>query len=53
MDAKELINYKKLSLLLTGNDNSIRKGKCPKIYKDIVLEIETIVQYFINKTKNK
>lgn len=30
MDAKDLINWKKLSLFLSKNDNSVRKTNVPK-----------------------
>lgn len=52
MDAKELINYKKLSLLLTGNDNSIRKNKCPKKYKMKVEEFEKFIEFFFKSNSN-
>lgn len=51
MDAKTLINYKQLSLLLSGNDNSIRKNKTPKQYKEKVSELEALIDYFISKCK--
>ena len=31
-DQKKLINWKQLSLLLSGSDNSIRKNNIPKKY---------------------
>lgn len=49
MDAKDLINYKALSQLLTKNDNSIRKGKTPKKYHAQVSELESLINYFISK----
>jgi hypothetical protein len=52
MDAKNIINYKQLSLALTGNDNSIRKSKCPKQYRDAVSELETLINYFLTKNKS-
>jgi hypothetical protein len=51
MDAKDVINYKKLSIILTGNDNSIRKGKCPKIHKEKVDELEALINYFLSKNR--
>lgn len=31
--SKDLINWKQMSLELSGNDNSIRKNQVPKKYK--------------------
>ena len=33
MKSKELINWKQLSIELSGSDNSIRKNQIPKKYK--------------------
>lgn len=52
MDAKDLINYTKLSLLLTKNNNGIRKNKCPKALLPKVQELENFITYFINKHVN-
>lgn len=49
MKAEDLINYKALSQLLTNNDNSIRKGKIPKKYKDQVNELESLLNYYIHR----
>ena len=49
MEAKELINYKALSQLLTKNDNSIRKGKIPKKYREQINELEALINYYIHK----
>lgn len=51
MDAKDLINYTKLSKLLTNNNNGIRKNKCPKALLSNVQELENFIEYFINKHK--
>lgn len=51
MEAKEIINYKALSQLLTKNDNSIRKGRVPNKYKDQFAELEALLNYFIHKHK--
>lgn len=53
MEAKDLINYKQLSILLSGNDNSIRKEKTPKKYKAKVEELENFMNYFFNSNKTK
>lgn len=49
MDAKDLINWKKLSLFLSKNDNSIRKINVPKKYKEKVKELESLIDYWIDK----
>lgn len=49
MDAKDLINWKKLSLFLSKNDNSIRKTNVPKKYKEKVKELESLIDYWIDK----
>ena len=49
MDAKDLINWKKLSLFLSKNDNSIRKKNVPKKYKEKVKELESLIDYWIDK----
>ncbi len=53
MDAKDVINYKKLSIILTGNDNIIRKEKCPKIHKAKVDELEALINYFLTKNRKQ
>lgn len=49
MDAKDLINYKALSRMVTDNDNSIRRNKCPKKYKEKLHELESLINYCIYK----
>ena len=36
---KDLINWKQLSIELSGNDNSIRKNKVPKKYQPKVNQL--------------
>ena len=40
---KHLINWKQLSIELSGNDNSIRKNKIPKKYKTKVNELLKLI----------
>jgi len=51
MKPQDLINYKGLSLLLSGNDNSIRKNKCPKKYSEKINELKCLLEFWINKNK--
>lgn len=53
MDAKDLINYKSLSKILTNNDNGIRKNRIPKKYRESVKELEILLTYWINKNESK
>ena len=41
-DQKKLINWKQLSLLLSGSDNSIRKNNIPKKYS---LKINSLLEF--------
>lgn len=49
MDSKELINWKKVSLFLSKNDNSIRKNNVPKKYKEKISELNGLISYWLNK----
>ena len=53
MNAKDLINYKSLSKILTKNDNGIRKNRIPKKHRESVKELEILLTYWINKNENK
>lgn len=53
MDAKDLINYKSLSKILTNNDNGIRKNRIPKKHRESVKELEILLTYWINKNESK
>lgn len=46
--AKELIKFSNLSLLLSGNDNSIRKRKTPIKYKEKVNKLINLIDAWID-----
>ena len=45
--SKELINWKEVSRILSGSDNSIRSNKCPKKYKKKVDRLIKILEVWI------
>jgi len=48
--SKELINYKELSRILSGSDNSIRSNKCPKKYQKKVDRLIKLVDMWVHWT---
>lgn len=46
-----LINFKALSLLLSGNSDSIRSNRVPKKYESAVKELKDLHEYFIKRHK--
>lgn len=51
MEARDILNYRKLSLLFTDNDNQIRKNHIPKKHQEKIKELEQIIDYWISKNK--
>ena len=49
MNPLDLINYRKVSELLTGNYQSIRSNNCPKKYAEAVKELTDFVKEWKNK----
>ena len=49
MDYKNLINWKELSLLLAGNEGSIRKNKIPQKYQREVNELIEAIRKHLKK----
>lgn len=49
MDSKELINYSKLSELITGRPDVIRKERIMKKYKEPVKELIDLIEYWRTK----
>lgn len=45
------INYREISKILAGNPESIRSNRTPERYKEAIKELETMVEYWINKHK--
>jgi hypothetical protein len=43
---EEIINYVKLSQLVAGSDNSLRKNKVPKKYQAAVKELNDLLEYW-------
>lgn len=52
-DIKDFINWKTVSLHLTGNDNSIRKNRVPKIYQVKVKMLLFLVKKWVKKSTIK
>lgn len=48
-EANQLINFRKISLFLAGNTESIRSNSIPKKYQKAVSELEGIVRDWIKK----
>ena len=51
MDVKDFINWKNVSLFLSNNDNSVRKNKIPKKYKEKINELNLLISFWYEKNK--
>ena len=46
--SEKLINWKQISIELSGNDNSIRKNQIPKIYQNKVEKLLKLINLWRN-----
>lgn len=54
MDAKDLLNWGKLSRMLSGSRQTVRKNKIPKIHQPFVNElIEAMDKIIKNRIRNE
>ena len=53
MNYRNLINWKELSLLLSGSDNSIRKNSVPQKYQREVSELVEVIKNNLEENKMK
>jgi len=50
--SKDIINFRVISEMLTGNPDTIRSNRIPKKYLDKVKELQTLIDYWISKNKS-
>tara|TARA_R110000796_G_C14299949_1_gene405113 strand:+ start:373 stop:528 length:156 start_codon:yes stop_codon:yes gene_type:complete len=48
---KDLINWKQLSIKLSGSDNAIRKNQIPKKYQSKINRLLKIIELWLKCTK--
>jgi len=48
--SSNLINWKEVSRILSGNDNSIRSNKCPKKYEKKVNRLLKVIELWCSWT---
>lgn len=60
MSAKNLINWRALSVMLTNNPENVRRNRVPKRFKKLIKELDDLLQYWEKRvdsemfeTKNK
>lgn len=53
MNPQDLINFRKVSELLTGNYQSIRSNNCPKKYQEAVRELTDFVKDWKERHEKK
>lgn len=52
MDSKDVLSYRAVSEILTGNPDTIRKNNVPKKYEEKIQELRDYVDTWINRHKN-
>jgi hypothetical protein len=53
MSAKELINWRALSVKLTGNPENVRRNKVPKRFQKLIKELDDLLIYWSKRTDDE
>jgi hypothetical protein len=46
MSAKNLINWRALSVMLTKNPENVRRNRVPKRFKKLIKELDDLLEYW-------
>ena len=52
MKEEDFLNYKNVSLFLSGNDNSIRRNQVPKKYANRIQELRSKIKNWMDNEKS-
>lgn len=53
MSAKELINWRALSVKLTGNPENVRRTKVPKRFQKLIKELDDLLLYWSKRADDE
>jgi len=53
MGTKELINWRALSVMLTGNPENVRRNAVPKRFSKLVKELDDLLEYWSKRVDDE